>query len=334
MSPSTMPMAQGMDAADPRPGPAHRAERLQQPGRRVIEARRARRILSVPPRWTARRTWRPTRRPTRSTHADQQQPAHGEQVDPANPRADNRFGHIIEMTPEAARRPCRHEVHWNVLVRCGDPAIAAVGATFHPNTTKDGWFGMPDNCAVDAAGRLWIATDGNAPPRPAAPTASGRSRRKAPPAARQALLPRPERRRALRPELTPDMETFFVAVQHPGEPDEDDPNSKPASFEQMSTRWPDFRPDLPARPSVVAITKKGGGKIGGVAGAPELGSEHRAGIADVKADRLLPTGRRPAVFVGGWRSWRLPCLRRAVKGPMRKSCARPRECSSIGNWTS
>ena len=36
-----------------------------------------------------------------------------------------------------------------------------VGATFGAGTSKDGWFGMPDNCAVDPQGRLWIATDGN-----------------------------------------------------------------------------------------------------------------------------------------------------------------------------
>jgi secreted PhoX family phosphatase len=39
---------------------------------------------------------------------------------------------------------------WDVLVRCGDPSVAAVGASFNPSTSKDGWFGMPDNCAVDA----------------------------------------------------------------------------------------------------------------------------------------------------------------------------------------
>ena len=50
---------------------------------------------------------------------------------------------------------------WEILVKCGDPSIAAVGATFSPATTKDGWFGMPDNCAFDNQGRLWIATDGN-----------------------------------------------------------------------------------------------------------------------------------------------------------------------------
>ena len=52
-------------------------------------------------------------------------------------------------------------MNWEILVKCGGPSVADVGATFSPATSEDGWFGMPDNCAVDAAGRLWIATDGN-----------------------------------------------------------------------------------------------------------------------------------------------------------------------------
>ena len=66
------------------------------------------------------------------------------------------------------------------------------------------------------------------------------------------------------PLFTPDDQTAFVAVQHPGDGGDD---------------WEGFRPpvllrgpvdplarlqadDMPVRPSVVAITKQGGGKIG------------------------------------------------------------------------
>jgi len=185
-----------------------------------------------------------------------------EQVDPANPRSDNRFGHIVEMMPEGGDHAST-KFAWEILVRCGDPSIAAVGSTFHPNTTKDGWFGMPDNCAVDAMGRLWIATDGNQPSRTGRADGVWAIETDGPARATSKLFFRvPNGAELCGPELTPDLETFFVAVQHPGEPDDDDPSAKPASFSQMSTRWPDFKPELPARPSIVAITKKGGGKIG------------------------------------------------------------------------
>jgi uncharacterized protein len=65
------------------------------------------------------------------------------------------------------------------------------------------------------------------------------------------------------PYFTPDDETLFLAIQHPGEADDDDPNAAPASYENPSTRWPDFRSDMPPRPAIVVVTKRGGGKIAG-----------------------------------------------------------------------
>ncbi len=182
-----------------------------------------------------------------------------EQVDPANPRARNAFGHIIEMKPEGDDHASTRFT-WEVLVKCGDPSVAAVGATFSSETTKNGWFGMPDNCAIDSQGRLWIATDGNNA------KATGRAD------GLWALETEGEGRGTSRhffrvpagaelcgPCFTPDDASLFAAIQHPGESDDD---KVPVSFENPATRWPDFKPGIPPRPSVVVITRKGGGRIG------------------------------------------------------------------------
>ncbi|MEZ5845004.1 MAG: PhoX family phosphatase [Hyphomicrobiaceae bacterium] len=181
-----------------------------------------------------------------------------DQVDAANPRANNRFGHIIEMIPDNGDHAST-TFRWEILVRCGDPTIADVGATFNPSTSQDGWFGMPDNAVVDTLGRLWIATDGNSP------TTTGRSdgiwAMETTGAARgtsKLFFRCPSGAEMCGPEMTPDAETFFVAVQHPGESED---ARRPATFEAPSTRWPDFKAGMPPRPSVVAITRKGGGKI-------------------------------------------------------------------------
>jgi len=184
-----------------------------------------------------------------------------DQVDAANPRADNRFGHIVEMMPADGDHAAA-TFKWEILVKCGDPAIASVGATFHPATTKDGWFGMPDNCAIDAMGRLWIATDGNSGGKTGrtdgvwALETEGAAR-----GTSKLFFRCPSGAELCGPELTPDLETFFVAIQHPGEADDESANAAPATFENPSTRWPDFKDGMPPRPSVVAITRRGGGKI-------------------------------------------------------------------------
>lgn len=181
-----------------------------------------------------------------------------DQVDAANPRADSKFGHIIEMTPNDADH-AGTKFKWEILVQCGDPAVAAVGAKFNPATTKDGWFGMPDNAAVDALGRLWIATDGNSPKDTG--RADGVWAMETEGAARgtsKLFFRCPNGAELCGPEFTPDLATFFVAIQHPGESEDE---KVPGTFENPATRWPDFKDNMPPRPAVVAITKRGGGKI-------------------------------------------------------------------------
>ncbi|YBV94902.1 PhoX family phosphatase (plasmid) [Phyllobacteriaceae bacterium JZ32] len=185
-----------------------------------------------------------------------------EQVDAANPRAKNAFGHIIEIA-EADGDFAATKGTWEVLLKCGDPSIADVGATFSTETTKNGWFGMPDNCAVDSAGRLWVSTDGNNNKDTGrtdglwAVDTQGEAR-----ATSKLFFRVPVGAEMCGPLFTPDDETAFVAVQHPADGGEDwEGHGRPSYYEDLSTRWPDFRDDLPTRPSVVAITKQGGGKI-------------------------------------------------------------------------
>ncbi len=185
-----------------------------------------------------------------------------DQVNAANPRAENAFGHIIEISEDGGDFSAVTG-KWEVLLKCGDPSVATVGATFSTDTTKNGWFGMPDNCAVDSAGRLWVATDGNNNKQTGrtdglwAVDTEGDAR-----ATSKLFFRVPVGAEMCGPLFAPDDETAFVAVQHPGDGGEDwSGHGRPSYYEDLSTRWPDFKENMPCRPSVVAITKKGGGKI-------------------------------------------------------------------------
>jgi uncharacterized protein len=183
-------------------------------------------------------------------------------VNAANPRPDNAFGHIIEMMPDGGNHAATRFT-WEILIKCGDPSVATVGATFSSATTKDGWFGMPDNCALDSQGRLWVATDGQSEKTTGHTDGLYALEMEGPGRGTSKLFFRcPVGAELCGPELTPDDTTFFVAVQHPGEDGEEwKAFGRASTFDDPATRWPDFQPGMPPRPSIVAITRKGGGRI-------------------------------------------------------------------------
>ena len=169
----------------------------------------------------------------------------------ANPRARNRAGHIIEIVPPAGDHAA-DKARWNFFLFAGDPK----GARGNPGVSKTGGPVNPDNLVFDPAGRLWITTDqGPAQSRRGiadgvyATQTSGPGR-----ALTRLFFTVPVGAEPTGPCFTPDGKTLFVAVQHPGEG---------SGFDDPSTRWPDFKDGVPPRPSIVAITRKDGGVIGG-----------------------------------------------------------------------
>jgi secreted PhoX family phosphatase len=177
-----------------------------------------------------------------------------DQVNAANPRARNVFGHIVEIT-YADGDYTATRARWEILVRCGDPARPEFGAAWNPATGANGWFGSPDNCAFDPFGRLWVATDGNGATGGAdglwGVETDGPLR-----GTGYAFFRAPVGAEVCGPCFAKDGRTLFVSVQHPGATDT-------SVYEAPATRWPDFVAGAPPRPSVLAIRRDDGGPIGG-----------------------------------------------------------------------
>ncbi|MHA6263779.1 PhoX family protein [Arenibacterium sp. CAU 1754] len=186
------------------------------------------------------------------------------QVNAANPRPESNFGHIIEIKENGGDHAASYG-QWSILVKCGDPAVADVGAQWHPETSANGWFSSPDNCAIDADGRLWISTDqgsgwgktGKSDGLYALETEGdmrGHSK---------LFFRCPVGGELCGPYFTNDGGTLFLAVQHPGTDGTKNLKGfeRDSTFEDPATRWPDFDPQMPPRPSVLVVTKQGGGKI-------------------------------------------------------------------------
>jgi secreted PhoX family phosphatase len=176
---------------------------------------------------------------------------------PANPRVANPHGHVLELTPPVVAGVTDHGAErydWDFFLLGGNPKDRTHSARAHPDVARQGWLSCPDNLAFDPKGRIWIATDGMSKVGVSdalyATDCEGPGR-----ALTKRFFAVPRGAEVTGPSFTPDGTTLFVSVQHPGD-------EEGSTFLAPSTRWPDFRDDMPPRPAVVAIRRKDGGAIG------------------------------------------------------------------------
>ncbi len=172
-------------------------------------------------------------------------------TDAANPRANNRWGHIIEIL-EDRNDHTSTRFRWGIFMLCGDPDQAAQGTYFAgAPREKVAPIAAPDNICFDNQGNIWIGTDGMDSPLGwndaiYACVTEGPERGTLMP-----FLQVPVGAETCGPTLTPDNETFFLAIQHPGEG---------GTYERPTSRWP--YGDR-ARPGVIFVKKSWGrGVIG------------------------------------------------------------------------
>ena len=182
-----------------------------------------------------------------------------EEPNHANPRAENYFGHIIEIK-ELDNDFSSEKGYWDILVKCGNPAIPNHESDWNPETSENGWFASPDNGVVDPDGRLWVSSDqgGKAFMTGTNDGLWGLETDGALRGTGKMFFRVPNGAELCGPAFSDDGESLFVAVQHPGDA------AKPGvvRVETATTRWPDFQDNMPPRPSIVAIRKKAGGKVG------------------------------------------------------------------------
>ncbi|MEX2614506.1 MAG: PhoX family phosphatase [Alphaproteobacteria bacterium] len=168
-----------------------------------------------------------------------------------NPREKNGYGQIVRWRPDGQDHGA-NAFSWDLFVMAGNPEV-------HPGTHNAGsaninaanMFNSPDGLAFDGDGRLWIQTDGNYQDKDdfagmgnnqmlCGDPATGEIRR---------FLTGPIACEITGISFTPDQKTMFVGVQHPG-------------AKKAPSHFPGGGDTVP-RSSVVAVTRKDGGVIGG-----------------------------------------------------------------------
>lgn len=167
-------------------------------------------------------------------------------ADGPNPRANNRNGHIIELT-EGGNDPASATFGWEIFMLCGDPADRSTYfAGFDKSRVSP--IASPDNVTFDGQGNLWIATDGLPNTLPGNDTIQAVPTAGAERGFLRMFLSGVVGCEVASLKFNADDTALFASIQHPGEG---------GTLAASTSHWPDGG-DRPARPSVVAVVKTGG----------------------------------------------------------------------------
>lgn len=169
-----------------------------------------------------------------------------EQVDAANPRAENYAGHIIRWNERGD-----DTFRWDLFLLSGTPGTYTKDTAI--TLSADNHHACPDGLWFDSSGLLWIQTDMSGAIQGG--ETYGNNAMLVADAERglvKRFLTGPIGCEITGVVATPDRRTLFVNVQHPGE------GSTPA---QASSQWPDGGNSRP-RSATVIIEREDGGVIG------------------------------------------------------------------------
>lgn len=157
---------------------------------------------------------------------------------PANPRANNVFGHILRWA-ELDADPAGRLFEWEVFYRGGNrshPEREHRGDAMANEPRQD--FGSPDGLWIDRRGVLWVQTDvSSSTINEGAYKGMGHNQMLAvDPTTKEVrrFLTGPRGCEVTGVTQTPDGRTFFVNIQHPGERPDDTPSNPDAPL----SRWP------------------------------------------------------------------------------------------------
>ncbi|WP_414575581.1 PhoX family protein [Anabaena sp. CCY 9402-a] len=179
-------------------------------------------------------------------------------LDAANPRPDNRYGHIIRWR-EDGRSVAATTFKWDIFIEAGDKTRPE--ANLKGNIQGDD-LSSPDGLWFDDFGRLWIQTDHSGDGVGDLVNIGSNTMSCADPNTKQVrrFLTSPTDCEVTGVITTPDGKAMFVGIQHPGD-------GGTTANPTQNSHWPYSQGyGLPGRPrsSTVVITRNDGGVIGGL----------------------------------------------------------------------